>query len=134
MASDTADKFKRLKDAESEFQTCRRDPKIYDLLRDGCSGKRSDYESAMSAYRSQISDLKSSLSDVDSRIRRVNGSCTFELGRVGAPPPPIPEGVQNREMCGIYLRYKGSVPISMLMDTCAKSMPADQCRKCLGVP
>lgn len=133
VASDTADKSKRFKDAESELRNCRQFPQVYDLLRDGCSFKRNEYESAKSNYQSQISSLKSSLDDVDSKVRDASGSCGYELTRVNGPAPTIPEGVQNKESCAIWLRYKSRLPIATLVDGCAKTTPIDQCRKCLGV-
>lgn len=133
-AQDTDSKQRRFKIAEDELRQCLQFPQIYDFLRDGCQSKRSEYDSARSSYRSQLSSLQSAIEDVDYKIRSSNSSCGVELTRVQGPAPAMPAGVQRPEQCAVYLRYKGRLPYSSLLETCTKNMPADQCRKCLGEP
>jgi hypothetical protein len=131
-AQDTDSKQRKFKSAEDELRQCLQFPQIYDFLKDGCQSKRSDYDSARSSYRSQLASLQSAIEDVDYKIRSSNSSCGVELTRVQGPAPAMPAGVQRPEQCAVYLRYKGRLPYSSLLETCTKNMPADQCRKCLG--
>jgi len=65
-------------------------------------------------------------------VRNVSSSCGFELARAVGPAPTVPAGVKRPEQCAVYLRYKGRFPAQMLLDTCSKQMPAEECRKCLN--
>jgi hypothetical protein len=132
VAQDTESKQRRFKSAGDDLRQCLQFPQIYDLLNDGCQNKRSDYDSARSSYHSQLSSLQSALEDVDHKIRSSNSSCGVELTRVQGPAPAMPAGVQRPEQCAVYLRYKGRLPYSSLLEICTKNMSADQCRKCLG--
>lgn len=124
-------KAKRFKSAEEDLRNCSQFPEVYDLMRDRCYGKRSEYESQRSAYNSQLSDLRSKLEDVDYKIRSVNNSCGVSLTAALGPPPKVPAGVSRPDQCALYLRYKGSLPLQTIVDVCSKQMPADECRKCL---
>ena len=132
VAQDMEYKHGRLKSAENDLRQCLSAPQVFDLLRDGCRSKRSDYESAKSAYASQLDSLKSRLDDVDSKIRNVSGSCGIDLSRTLGPPPTVPAGVKSPEQCAVYLRYKGRLPAQALLDTCSKQMSLEECRKCLN--
>jgi hypothetical protein len=133
-ASETAEKYAKAKEAEEELRNCLQYPEVHDLMRDRCRSLRNDFESARSDYRNQLEDLRSSLDDVDSKIRRSSSSCGYDLSRVAGPPPAVPSGVQNREVCAVWLRYKGRAPIATLVDACSKNMPVEQCRICLASP
>lgn len=130
-ADDTDSAHRKFKSAEDELRQCVQMPQVFDLMRDGCRMKRSEYDSARSDYRSKLEDLKNGLDDVDSKVRSAGSSCGFNFTRVLGPPPVVPQGVQNPEACAVYLRYKGRLPPQSLLDLCTKQMPADQCRKCL---
>jgi hypothetical protein len=130
-AEDADSAQRKFKSAEDELRQCVQMPQVFDLLRDGCRMKRSDYESARSDYRSKLEDLKSGLDDVDSKIRSAGSSCGFDFSRVVGPPRVVPQGVQKPDVCAVYLRYKERLPAQSLIDMCSKQMPADQCRKCL---
>jgi hypothetical protein len=132
VAQDMESKQSRLKSAESDLRQCLSAPQVFDLLQDGCHSKRSDYESSKSAYGSQLESLRSSLDDVDSKIRNVSSSCGTDLSRTLGAAPTIPSGVKSPEQCAVYLRYKGRMPAQALIDTCAKQMTTEECRKCLN--
>jgi hypothetical protein len=61
-ASDASDAAEEAKSKSDEFEDCRRDPDVHDLLGDGCRSRRSDYQSA-------LSDLESKMDDLDSRLQ-----------------------------------------------------------------
>ena len=130
-AQDADSKQSQFKSAEDELRQCVQFPQVYNLLRDGCRSKRSEYDLARSSYRSQLDSLQSSLDDVDSKIRSASSSCGYNMTRTLGPAPTVPAGVQRPEQCALYLRYKGRLPLPALLDTCSKQMPSDQCRKCL---
>lgn len=130
-AQDADQKQRRFKYAEDELRQCRQFPQVYDLLRDGCQTKRYELDSTSSSYRSSLNSLRSSLDDVDSKVRSAASSCGFDLARLLGPPPTVPAGVRNPNQCSIYLQYKGRLPKQSLLDTCAKQMSVDECRKCL---
>lgn len=133
-AADSAgDKQRHLKQAEDDYQNCRRYPQMYDLLRDGCRYKLSELESARNYYRNELGNLQSSLRDVESKAKAVNSSCGAELSRVTGPAPVIPEGVADKDYCAAILRYKGQLPIQSLIEICSKTKPITECKKCLGV-
>jgi hypothetical protein len=124
----------RVDSARDQLQQCVRYPQMYDLLRDGCRSKRSDYRAADDSYKSALSSLENALGDVDSKVRAVSMSCGVELRRVSGPPPVVPDGVQNKGACAVYLPYKGRLAPSALMATCAKQLGEAECKKCLGIP
>ncbi len=130
-ANDADSAQRKFKSAEDELRQCVQMPQVYDLFRDGCRSKRSEFESARSDYRNKLQDLKSGLDDVDSKVRSAGSSCSFDFPKVLGPPRTVPQGVQKPEMCAVYLRYKGQLPAQSLIDACSKQMPADQCKKCL---
>lgn len=131
VAEETDSKQRKFKSAEEELRQCVQFPQVYDLWRDGCRSKRSEYDSARSAYRSQLDSLKSALDDVDYKIRSASSSCGYDMTRMLGPAPTVPAGVQRPEQCAVYLRYKGRLPLPALLDACSKHMSPDQCRKCL---
>lgn len=125
-ARDATDKASDVKTKAEEFENCNRYPDIYDLMRDRCRSKASDYQSA-------LSDLESELGTVDSRIRSVRSSCGFDLGLTGSPSysRPEPPSSGNRT-CDIYKGYKGKLPMKTLLETCARTMSEAECGKCLS--
>lgn len=130
-AEDAGSKKEEADQAEDDLRQCLQFPEIYDLLRDRCSGKRSDYEVARSSYRSQLSALQSSLDDVDSKVRSVSSSCGYNISRMPSTAPSVPQGVRSPAQCAVYLRYKGRLSVQSLMQLCRKQMSAEECKKCL---
>lgn len=130
-AQEADQKHRRFKSADDELRNCRQYPQVYDLMRDRCQSKTYDFDSARSSYRSSLQALRSNLDDVDSKVRSAASSCGFDLGRVLGPSPVIPSGVRNPDQCAVYIRYKGRLPQQALLDTCAKQMSMDECKKCL---
>ncbi|MBL8524163.1 MAG: hypothetical protein JNN20_10770 [Betaproteobacteria bacterium] len=125
-ARDAGDKANEVKTKSEEFENCKRYPDIYDLLRDRCRSKASDYQSAQR-------DLQSELETVDRRIRSVRSSCGFDLGSTGATPfsrPAAPNS--NNRACDLFKSYKDKLPINTLVEACVKTMPEAECRKCLN--
>ena len=141
-ANDVKSKSDDVKSKSEEFENCKRYPDMYDLLRDRCRSKASDYQSAQSDYRSALSDYQNALSDleselgtVDSRIRSVRSSCGYALGTTGSPSfsQPQPSGSGN-PACALYRNYKGKLPLETLLKTCtqSQSMSEAECKKCLA--
>ncbi len=133
-AEDADSKQRTYKQSEDDYQNCRRYPQMYDLLKDGCRYKRTEFESARNYYRNELSNLQSKLQDVESKVRAVNNSCGVELSRVSSPPPSIPDGIVDRDYCALTLRYKGQLPTTTLVEICSKNRPLNECKKCLGLP
>lgn len=121
-ARDAADVAEQIKSKESDLENCRRFPNTFDLMRDSCKSYASDYES-------EVSSLQSELDTVESRVRDVSYSCGVDLGSVRSSAARPSSGNQ---LCDLYRRYKGRLPDSKLLQTCKKSMPEQDCRKCLA--
>ena len=66
-ASDSSDAAADADSKRKDFEDCKRDPGTYDLMGDGCHGRQSDYQSA-------LSDLGSKMDDLDSRLQSVQNS------------------------------------------------------------
>jgi hypothetical protein len=120
-ADDANDAAERAQRTYRDLQDCRQFPDIYDLLRDRCSSKVSD-------YRSALSSLQTELSDVESRVRDVSSSCQYEIGSAGGRPrAPTRQGI-----CGVIDRYRGRFTELQLAEICKKSASAAECMKCLS--
>ena len=130
-AKDADDSQGLVRPLEDALRQCAQYPQVYDPFRDGCRSKRIELDSARTRYRSQLETLKSALEDVDSKVRSVSSSCGYDFARVLGPLPTVPAGVQRPAQCAVYLRYKGRLPASALLETCSKLLPMDECRKCL---
>lgn len=125
-ARDATDKANDVKTKGEEFENCKRYPDTYDLMRDRCRSKASDYQSA-------LSDLESELGTVDSRIRSVRSSCGFDLGATGSPSYSRPQAPSSgNRACDLYRSYKGKLPMKTLLETCSKTMSEVECGKCLS--
>ncbi len=124
-ARDAADVAERVKSAASALENCRQFPGTFDLMRDRCRSLRDDFET-------EVSNLQSELDDVDRRVRDVSSSCAVDLGSARGAPFARPSS--GNRMCDLMRRYKGRLPDSTLIEACGKSMPEDECRKCLAAP
>ena len=123
-ARDATDVANDVKAKADELEQCRQYPEIYDLLRDRCRSKVSDYQSARS-------DLESELSTVASRIRSVSSSCGVDLSPARSSSFAKPEATGDRT-CDLYRSYKNKLPFESLLKACTKSMSEAECRKCLS--
>jgi hypothetical protein len=130
-ADNAAAAQRKFKSAEDELRQCVQMPQVFDLMRDGCGMKRRELESERSRYRSRLEDLKNGLDAVDAKVRSVGISCGFDFSRVVGPPRAVPQGIQQRDICAVYLRYKDRLPRQSLIDVCLKQLPLEQCKKCL---
>ena len=122
-ANEVQSKQRRLSTAKDELSTCLRLPEIYDLSRNGCQNKHRDHNSSLTSLRSAVASLRSALGDVERRARSVSSSCGYDI--------PAPPG--TNELCSIYLRYQGQLPVSKLVEACTQIMPESECKKCFGV-
>lgn len=133
-ASDTAQQIESAKqnlDSEKgELENCLNYPDSYDMMDDRCQSQRWDYDSARDNYKSQISNLEGELNTVQSRIRSVQWSCDFQFSL--ASPPGISK-VPGKDSCNTYRYFKDKIPIAALLETCKKSIPEDECKKCLDI-
>ncbi len=122
---DAADSAEQVKSKYDEIENCRRFPDIYDLMRDRCRSKVSDYQSALNS-------LQSELSTVDSRIRSARSSCGYDLATLESPslvaPGAAPSGVPR--ICSVIQGYRGQIPDGQLLQICIKSASESECRKC----
>lgn len=125
-ARDATDKANDVNTKADEFENCKNYPDMYDLMRDRCRSKASDYQSA-------LSDLESELGTINSRIRSVQASCDFNLEstssqRYSRSQPPS----SGNRTCDLYRSYVGKLPMKMLLESCAKTISEAECGKCLG--
>ena len=134
VASDAAKEVQSAKEEleskKDELENCINYPKIYDLMRDRCQSVRWDYESALSDYKSKLSYLESELDTVQSRIRSVQLSCNYQFSIGFGQPRP---GIQSRDRCETFRKYKGVLPMETLLELCKKYMTGDECKKCLEI-
>ncbi len=123
IASDASDAAEDAQSKFNDFDDCRRDPDLHDLLGDGCRSRRSEYESA-------LSDLESKMDDLDSRLHSVQSSCEYEftLNRMSSL-----EAAQRR-LCTSYKRFiaSGMTPDNVLQ-MCKANMDGQWCKACLGL-
>jgi hypothetical protein len=130
-ANDVKSKSEEVKSTLDDFENCKRYPETYDLLRDGCRSKASDYRSALSDYQSAVSDLQSELETVKRRMRSVDSSCEYPLGSTDSLLHLDASGSEN-QYCALYRRYKSKLPLATLMKNCTQSMSEAECKKCLA--
>lgn len=122
-ARDATDVAERVKSAAADLENCRREPRFYDSYGDRCSSKSSDYES-------EVSTLSSELDTVSRRVRDVSYSCDMQVGGGLRAAPPVRSS--GNRMCDVMHQYVGRLPEATLIETCKKSMPEADCRKCLS--
>lgn len=122
-ASDASDAAEDAKSKFDEFEDCRRDPELHDLLGNGCRSRRSEYQSA-------LSDLESKMDDLDSRLHSVQSSCGYEftLNRMSSL-----EAAQHR-LCTSYKKLirSGMTP-DLALRMCKANMDEQWCKACLGL-
>jgi hypothetical protein len=122
-ARDATDIAARVKSVSDDLESCRQSPKTNDPYRDRCSSLGRDFEG-------EVSMLNSELDTVSRRVRDVSHSCGVEIGnRFGSPSST---GSSGNQMCDLMRRYVGRLPDATLIDTCKKSMPEAECRKCIA--
>jgi hypothetical protein len=122
-ASDASDAAEDAHTKSDEVEDCRRDPQLHDLLGDGCSSRRS-------AYQSALSDLESKMDDLDSRLHSVQSSCGYEftVNRMSSL-----EAAQRR-LCTSYKRFIGSgMTPDNVLQMCKVNMDGQWCKACLGL-
>ena len=122
-ASDASDSAEDAKSKFDRFESCRRDPEFHDLLSDGCRGRRSEYQSA-------LSDLESKMDDLDSRLHSVQSSCgyDFTLNRMSSL-----EAAQHR-LCTSYKKLIGpGITSDNVLKMCKANMDVQWCTACLGL-
>ena len=129
-ASDASDAAEDAKSKSDEFEDCRREPDVHDLLGDGCRSRRSDYQSA-------LSDLESKMDDLDSRLDSVQSSCGYEftINRMSALEASQPRlEASKRRLCA---SLKGLVSLGMPPDKalqmCKANADEQLCKACLGL-
>ena len=126
-ARDAHDAAEEASSKQQDLEDCRDDPEVFDLMGDHCASDADD-------YRTAVEDLKSELDTVDRRFRWLEDSCGVttlpDHGRTRATPL---KGTGVSKECSLVLRYKGKLPLSMLLESCGKLMTVAECSKCLGV-
>lgn len=129
-ASDASDAAEDAKSKSDEFEDCRRDPDVHDLLGDACRSRRSDYQSA-------LSDQESKMDDLDSRLHSVQSSCGYEftINRMSAV-----EAAQRRLEASkrrLCTSLKGLISLGMPPDNalrmCKANADEQWCKACLGL-
>ena len=140
IASSVDSVHQRYKTAQEDLRNCLQFPQIHDPLKNGCSDKRNDYNSAMSSYRSELSNLQSGLDDVNRKIKSSKDSCGVNLAQIEGSsipvfsslptiPRPIPYGDPR---CASYQSFKGQYPVATILKVCKQEMSDFECRACLS--
>lgn len=122
-ASDASDAAEEAHSKFEEFDDCRRDPGVYDLLGDGCQSYRTDYKTA-------LGELESAMDDLDTPVHSAQDSCGYEftVNRMTSL-----EAAKQR-LCASYLRFRnsGMAPTAVLQ-MCNTHMSDDWCKACIGL-
>ena len=140
IASSVDSAHQRYKSAQDELRNCLQFPQVHDLLRNGCSDKRSNYESATSSYRSELSNLQSGLDDVNRKIRSSKDSCGVNLTQMDSTSipalptlPSTPRAISSEDLrCASFQSFKGQYPVATIMKVCKLQMSESECRACLS--
>src|SRR5437667_8049320 len=129
-ASDASDAAEDADSKRKDFEDCKRDPDIYDLMRDGCHGRQSDYQSA-------LSDLESKMDDLDSRLQSVQSSCGYEFSINRLSSLEAAERHQQaaqRRLCVSFQGFLGlGIPPNSVLQMYEKNMDVQWCKACLGL-
>jgi len=75
-ADEAADAQETLQQAKDDYNQCREYPEVYDLLEDGCSSQREEYESAREIYNDAIDEYNSAIRSFSAELRAVRISCS----------------------------------------------------------
>ena len=118
-------------DAYETYQNCLLYPDIYDYYDDGCSSQKWDYESERDDYQIAVQNLLDEMYDLNRALRLVQISCEFEFDL--KVKHRIPANYFLGDICTRISGYKGSIPDSSLFNLCILYLPADSCKKCLGI-
>lgn len=133
IASSVDSAHQRYKSAQDDLRNCLQFPQVHDLLRNGCSNKRSDYTSATSDYKSQLSNLKSGFDDMNRKIKASKDSCSVDLAQIDESLVPTVSGSNpSIAQCAIFQGFKGQYPIATIMTVCGQQMSESACRVCLS--
>jgi chromosome segregation ATPase len=120
----------------NELEECRRYPEIYDLMRDGCRSKRSDYESVSKDYESAVEDFESKMEDLDGRLDSVQSECSYEfrLNRMSALEASNQRrDAAGRRLCTSYKHFMPMLTPQNVLELCKKDMNEQWCKTCLGI-
>lgn len=106
----------------NDFDECRENPDVYDLMQNGCKSQRDDYQSALDDFRDKMDDL-------DAKVRSIQGSCEYEftLNRMSGT-----DAAQQR-LCSSYRKLVtlGISPNNILQQ-CKQHMDEQWCKTCLS--
>jgi hypothetical protein len=129
-ASDASDAAEDAKSKADDFDDCRRDPELHDLLGDGCRSRRSDYESA-------LSDLESKMDDLDSHLQSVQSSCGYEftINRMSAVEASQRRlEASKRRLCASLKELVSlGMPPDKALQMCKANADEQLCKACLGL-
>lgn len=140
IASSVESAHQRHKSAQDDLRNCVQFPQVHDLLRNGCSDKRNDYNSATSSYRSELSNLQSGLDDVNRKIKSSKESCGVSLLQIeGGSIPALPTfpatlrpSPSVNAQCASFQSFKGQYPLATILTVCKREMSDSECRACLN--
>ena len=129
-AADASDAANDAKSKFDDFEDCRRDPGVHDLMGDGCRSRRNDYESA-------LSDLESKMDDLDSRVGSVQTSCEYEftinrMSAVEASQRHL-EAAKRRLCASIKKLIVLGMPPANALQMCKANSDEQFCKACLGL-
>jgi len=130
IAADASDAAEDAHSKSEDFEDCRRDPEIHDLLGDGCRSRRSDYESA-------LSNLESEMDHLDSRLRSVESSCGYEftinrMSAVEASQSRL-ESAKRRLCASINKLISLGMTPNNALQMCKSSADEQWCKACLAL-
>lgn len=129
-SSDASDAAEDAKSKFEEFEDCRRDPGIHDLLGDGCRSHQREYQSA-------LSDLESKMGDLDSGLWSVQGSCDYEFTINRMSPVEASQRRLEASKRRLCTSLKGlvnlGIPPDKALQMCKTNTDEQLCRECLGL-
>ena len=127
-ASDASNAAEDAHSKAEEFDDCKSNPDVFDLMHDGCQSQRSDYESA-------IRELDSDLDDLDSRLDGVQTTCgyQFSINRIssGDAAQRHLDAAQQR-LCSSYKSFLTMLTLQNVNQMCKAQQGEEWCKSCLG--
>jgi hypothetical protein len=125
-ASKAADDAKSKRD---DFDDCRQDPEMHDLMHDHCRSVAGDYESA-------LNDFERQMDDVDTRLRSVQDSCDYQftINKLTASEAAQRRlEASKRRLCASYHKLLDvGMPRDTALQMCKAQTDEQWCRQCLA--
>ena len=75
LAAEAADRQEELEEARVSSEACAKEPEIYDVMQDGCTGRRDEWARAQREVDTAITELDAQIVRIPDALNAVRGSC-----------------------------------------------------------